>query len=130
MYRTILDQLTDGQLEWTELTNPYDITTIGSGSTGYKEGCHYKEYPIYYDSKKYASELKKKFPGLPEQQAIDRYVSLIEEYMENFEYVAGLLKLIPLPLSKILIKLGLLNLLNKHLTNQKKASEHFIAITK
>ena len=121
--RTLLDQLTDGQLEWAELTNPYDITTIASGSGGYKEGSDYKEYPIYHDSKRYASELKKKFPGAADQQAIDKFVSLIDEYMDGFDDIVGLLKLIPLPLSKILIKLGLVKVMNKHLANQRKTCE-------
>jgi len=121
--RTLLDQLTDGQLEWAELTNPYDITIIGSDSMGSKELGNYTEYPIYHDSKRFAVELKKKFPGIQEQQAIDSYVSLVEEYVAKFQEVLGLLKLLPLPLTKLFVKSGLINKMNKHLANQRKTSD-------
>ena len=105
--RTLLEQITDGQLEWTKLMNPYDITTIGSGET-------YREYPIYCDSARFASELKKRFPG-EEHGAIDQYVKLVEEHMKGYDDIVGALKLVPLPLAEFIIKTGVVKFLNKHL---------------
>merc|ERR1711990_308092 len=98
---------------------------------GYKEGGKHKEYPIYHDSKRFASEMKKKFPDPLDQQAIDSYVSLIDEHLENADTwmawrindVTGLLKLIPLPVAKLLIKLGFVKKMNKHLTKQRTTSD-------
>ena len=120
--RTLLDQLTDGQLEWAELTSPYDITTIGRGD-------NYREFPIYSDHVKYAEALKTKFPK-EEHQAIDKYVSLIYEHMNNYDDIVGALKLIPLSLANVLIKSGILKFLNKHLCSQKTTSETIRKLTK
>ena len=120
--RTLLDQITDGQLEWTKLLNPYDITTIGSGET-------YREYPIYCDSARFASELKKRFPR-EEHGAIDQYVKLVEEHMKGYDDIVGALKLVPLALAQLLIKTGVVKFLNKHLTNQRTTADVIRSLTK
>merc|ERR1719259_644078 len=92
--RTVTDQLTNGQLEWVKLSNPYDVVTIGQGSEK-------REYPIYADMKRYAKELKDRFPS-EEHAAIDKYIHLVRQHLKGNDVVFGAMRLIPLPLAKIL----------------------------
>ncbi|KAL5257799.1 hypothetical protein ACHWQZ_G012661 [Mnemiopsis leidyi] len=96
--RVLVDQLTDGQLEWAPLMNPFDRVTIGFGDD-------MREYPIYHDLERFAKELKLLFP-VEEHSAIDNYVKLVKEFSQLPKTITGILKLMPLPLTKLLLKLG------------------------
>ena len=96
--RVLVDQLTDGQLEWAPLMNPYDRVTIGLGDK-------MREYPIYHDLARFAHELKQIFP-FEEHTAIDEYVKLVKEYANSPKTITGVLKFMPIPLVKFLFKIG------------------------
>lgn len=63
----MLDQLTNGQLQWEPLENPYDQVVLGPPENR-------RRYPIYSGRKRFPEELKKCFPG--EEKAIDEYLKL------------------------------------------------------
>lgn len=63
----MLDQMTNGQLQWEPLDNPYDHVVLGPPENR-------RRYPIYSGRTRFAEELKKCFPG--EEKAIDEYVRL------------------------------------------------------
>ena len=63
----------------------------------------------------WASTLKEHFPN--EDQAIDGFLQILNEYGKGFDVVSGMCKLMPLPLSKFLFKLGLFDLVNKKFAN-------------
>lgn len=68
-FRCMLDQLTNGQLQWEPLNNPFDQVVLGRGDKK-------RTYPIYSGRGRFPQELKKYFPG--EEKAIDEYMRLIK----------------------------------------------------
>ncbi|XP_078522858.1 all-trans-retinol 13,14-reductase-like [Lissotriton helveticus] len=93
--RVIMDQLTEGQLQWAPMENPFDVVILGG--TG-------KQYPQYYGKNAYAEGLKKLFPQ--EAHAIDKYMKLVKGVSRCAPHMA-ILKLIPLPLALFLCRTGL-----------------------
>lgn len=67
--RFILDQITEGQLDWVALSSPFDIMVL-EGPSGRKE------FPMYSGEKAYIQGLKEKFPQ--EEAAIDKYIKLVK----------------------------------------------------
>lgn len=65
----MLDQMTDGQLQWEPLENPFDHVVIGPPENR-------RHYPIYSGRTRFPEELKKCFPG--EEKAIDEYLRLVK----------------------------------------------------
>ena len=63
----MLDNMTDGQLQWEPLDNPYDQVVLGPPENR-------RRYPIYSGRTRFPEELKKCFPG--EEKAIDDYIKL------------------------------------------------------
>lgn len=100
--RTLVDQVTDGQLEWAQLETEYDIVSIGYGDGQ-------KKYPLVSDELKWKTLLKKQFPG--EERAIDKYLEMVNE-CKDFDQIQGLLKLLPLWLSWIVVKSGLIHFIS------------------
>ena len=84
--------------------NVYTLVSIG-----YDEDKK-RQYPMVSDTKAWASTLKDHFPN--EHKAIDEFLKLMKEYGKGFEVCVGVSKMLPLPLSKVLIKLGFFNLIN------------------
>lgn len=68
-FRCMLDQLTNGQLQWEPLENPFDHVVLGPPENR-------RRYPIYSGRKRFLEELKKCFPG--EEKAIDEYMKLVK----------------------------------------------------
>ena len=83
-------------------------------SIGYEKD-KIRKYPMVSDTKAWASTLKEHFPD--EHKGIDGFIQLMDEYGKGYDDCAGLCKLLPLPLSNILIKLGLFDLINKKWAN-------------
>uniref|UniRef100_A0A3B3V223 All-trans-retinol 13,14-reductase n=1 Tax=Poecilia latipinna TaxID=48699 RepID=A0A3B3V223_9TELE len=106
-FRCMLDQMTNGQLQWEKLENPFDHVVLGPPENR-------RSYPIYSGSARYSEELKKRFPG--EEKAIDEYLKLVKvgfcDKTGRGIWVMAVLKLCPLPLAKFLIHTGLV----KHLS--------------
>lgn len=96
--RFILDQITEGQLNWVGLSSPFDIMIL-EGPSGRKE------FPMYSGEKAYIQGLKEKFPQ--EEAAIDKYIKLVKLVSRGVVH-AILLKILPLPVTHFLNKCGLL----------------------
>ncbi|KAL6476694.1 hypothetical protein MHYP_G00151930 [Metynnis hypsauchen] len=100
--RCISDQLTNGQLQWEPLDNPFDHVVLGPPENR-------RVYPIYSGKKRYAQELKKCFPG--EEKAIDEFIRLTKKCGQGV-WLMPVLKLIPSPIAKFLVYSGLINRLS------------------
>ncbi|CAG0892036.1 unnamed protein product [Darwinula stevensoni] len=98
--RTLLDQLTDGQLEFVPIDPVYDVLKLRylSEKSASYDFCSPKE--------RWISTLKKQFPG--EEEAVDKFIRYIEE-STSFIFVFGVVKFLPLWLSKLVIKLGIID---------------------
>lgn len=75
----MLDQMTDGQLQWEPLENPFDHVVIGPPENR-------RRYPIYSGRTRFPEELKKCFPG--EEAAIDEYLKLVKVGVCFFRYLS------------------------------------------
>lgn len=102
-FRCMLDQMSNGQLEWEPLENPFDHVLLGPPGNR-------RQYPIYSGGTRFTEELKKCFPG--EEKAIDEFIKLVKKTGRGVWFLA-LLKLLPLPLAKFLVHTGLV----KHLSS-------------
>ncbi|KAM3922620.1 all-trans-retinol 13,14-reductase-like [Leptodactylus fuscus] len=98
MFRVIMDQLTDGQLQWNRLGDQYDSIIIG-----------HKVFKIYAGKCEFPDTLKKQFPG--EEEAIDKFVTLMKTVVRHIPLLA-MLKMIPQYLALFLLKSGLLHRLS------------------
>ncbi|XP_068921856.1 all-trans-retinol 13,14-reductase [Petaurus breviceps papuanus] len=96
--RFFLDQISEGQLDWAYLGSPFDIVVL-EGPNGRRE------FPMYSGEKAYVQGLKEKFPH--EEAAIDKYMKMVKEVAKGTLHIA-LLKLIPLPMVRLLDRWGLL----------------------
>ncbi|KAK2508084.1 hypothetical protein MC885_005230 [Smutsia gigantea] len=103
--RFMLDQITEGQLDWAALSSPFDIMIL-EGPSGQKQ------FPMYSGEKAYVQGLKEKFPQ--EKAAIDKYIKLVKVVSRGVLH-AILLKLLPLPVVQLLSKCGLLTLFSPFL---------------
>ncbi|XP_054616332.1 all-trans-retinol 13,14-reductase [Dunckerocampus dactyliophorus] len=101
-FRCVVDQITNGQLQWDLLDNPFDHVVIGPPENR-------RRYPIYFGSTRFPAELKKCFPG--EEKAIDEYMRLVRTTARGVWHMV-LLKLFPAPLAKLLVHSGLLKTLS------------------
>lgn len=101
-FRVIVDQLTNGQLQWEPMDNPFDIVVLGPPENR-------RIYPIYSGRKRFAEELKKCFPG--EEKAIDEFISLVKKCGHG-AWLMVALKLMPSLLAKFLVYVGLVDRLS------------------
>ncbi|XP_046722843.1 all-trans-retinol 13,14-reductase-like [Silurus meridionalis] len=99
LFGCIVDQLTNGQLQWDPLENPFDHVVLGPPENR-------RIYPIYSGMERFPQELKKCFPG--EEKAIDEFVRLIQK-CGNSVWTMMMLKLLPFPVAKFLVYTGLAN---------------------
>ncbi|XP_068130840.1 all-trans-retinol 13,14-reductase-like [Hyperolius riggenbachi] len=98
--RIMIDQLTDGQLQWSLMDDPYDVLVIGKTSNG-------RRYNMRVGTQEYTDELKKAFPG--EERAIEGFMKLVTKVAGNIQHMA-VLKFLPLPIARFLCKTGLVSL--------------------
>ncbi|KAM6035018.1 all-trans-retinol 13,14-reductase isoform 2-T2 [Theristicus caerulescens] len=96
--RFMLDQLTEGQLEWARLPAVYDAVVLGEPGRG-------RTYRIYSGKKEYFQGLKEQFPG--EEAAIDEFERLVKS-VNRGTMLVGVLKMIPRALARLLCRSGLL----------------------
>ncbi|XP_068957145.1 all-trans-retinol 13,14-reductase-like isoform X2 [Petaurus breviceps papuanus] len=97
-HRFLLDQITEGQLDWVPMDSPFDVVML-EGPNGRRE------FPMYAGEKAYVQGLKEKFPH--EKAAIDKYMKMVKEVAKGSSHMTQL-KVIPLPVVKLLEKWGLL----------------------
>lgn len=100
----LMDQIADAQIEWAELDHVYDVVSIG-----YKE--ENRRFPVVVGCDRWKEELKKQFPN--EHEAIDKFFALVNE-VEGASFVYLILKTLPLWMSKLYIKSGLIHLTFKY----------------
>ncbi|KAM6180188.1 all-trans-retinol 13,14-reductase [Erethizon dorsatum] len=96
--RFILDQITEGQLDWAPLCSLFDMVVL-EGPDGRKE------FPMYSGKKAYIQGLKEKFPQ--EEAIIDKYMQLVKVVAHGAIH-AIILKFLPLPVAQLLSRCGLL----------------------
>ncbi|NWU49851.1 RETST reductase, partial [Dromas ardeola] len=96
--RFMVDQLTEGQLEWARLPAAYDTVVLGEPGCG-------RTYRIYSGKKEYFRALKEQFPG--EEAAIDEFERLVKS-VGHGTMLVGLLKMLPRVLATLLCRSGLL----------------------
>ncbi|XP_074973526.1 all-trans-retinol 13,14-reductase isoform X1 [Phalacrocorax aristotelis] len=96
--RFMLDQLTEGQLEWARLPAVYDAVVLGEPGGG-------RTYRIYSGKKEYFQGLKEQFPR--EGAAIDEFERLVKS-VSGRTVLLGFLKMIPRALATLLCRSGLL----------------------
>ncbi|KAG7221956.1 hypothetical protein INR49_028238 [Caranx melampygus] len=99
LLRIALDQITDGQLQFTRLGEHFDTLVLGQSDQR-------REYHIHAGKTKMAASLKKQFPG--EEQAIDEFMRLMKLAARRTPLIA-VLKMIPFWLVNFLACTGLLD---------------------
>jgi len=99
--KVLLDQITDGQLEWAPLEDTFDYASIGFGSDN-------RMYPVTAGADNWKAELKKHFPE--EHAAIDTFFAALQSE-KGTALIRILLKLLPLWVSKLAVYSGLVNML-------------------
>jgi len=101
--KTLLDQICEGQVEWSPLDDDFDVIQIGYGSDG-------RTYPVATGTEAWKSLLKKQFPE--EEKAINQYFGLLDASSKT-STIHGAMKLIPLWIVKIVLASGIM----KYFTN-------------
>lgn len=99
-FKTLVDQVSEGQIEWAPLEDAYDVVSIGYGNEN-------RKYPVLSGKENWQRSLKEAFPD--ESEAIDKFFDLLKE-ASGGSMVLGALKILPLWLVKIVIKTGLIHL--------------------
>lgn len=99
MMSFLVEQITEGQLQWDKLDNPFDTVILGDTRNG-------RRYELFFEESEYIAGLKKCFPD--ETKAIDRFMELVKICSNGGTFMV-LLKMIPLPLAKFFIRSGLLS---------------------
>ncbi|XP_063085720.1 all-trans-retinol 13,14-reductase isoform X1 [Cavia porcellus] len=96
--RFILDQITEGQLDWALLCPLFDMVVLERPDGR-------KEFPMYSGRKAYIQGLKEKFPQ--EEAVIDKYMQLVQAVSNGASQMI-ILKFLPLPVVQFLNRCGLL----------------------
>ncbi|NXB05847.1 RETST reductase, partial [Cnemophilus loriae] len=99
LMRFLVDQLTDGQLEWSRLPATFDAVVLGD-----PQGAG-KIYPMHSGEQEYFQTLKEHFPG--EEAAIDEFQRLVKSASRGV-VLLGILKMLPRFLAGLLIRSRLL----------------------
>ncbi|NXH47670.1 RETST reductase, partial [Dicaeum eximium] len=99
LMRFLVDQLTDGQLEWAPLPATYDVVVLGD-----PHGAG-KTFPIPSGRREYLRRLKEQFPG--EAAAIEEFQRLVQSASRGI-MLMGILKMLPRFLAGLLIRSRLL----------------------
>ncbi|KAM8723172.1 all-trans-retinol 13,14-reductase-like [Acanthopagrus schlegelii] len=99
LLRVALDQITEGQLQFTRLEQHFDSLLLGQPD-------QHREYHIHAGKTEMAANLKNQFPG--EEEAIDEYMRLMKLASRQTPLIA-ILKIIPYWLVNFLVRTGLLH---------------------
>ncbi|CAG5898276.1 unnamed protein product [Menidia menidia] len=99
LLKVALDQITEGQLQFTKLEQHYDTVFLGPPDQR-------REYHIHAGKTEMAASLKKQFPG--EEGAIDEFMRLMKLSSRRTPLIAAL-KIIPSWLVTVLVRTGLLH---------------------
>ncbi|KAF1380098.1 hypothetical protein PFLUV_G00182960 [Perca fluviatilis] len=99
LLRVALDQITEGQLQFTQLEQHFDTLILGQPDQR-------REYHIHAGKTEMADSLKQQFPG--EEGAIDEFMRLMKLASRRTPLIA-ILKIIPYRLANFLARTGLLD---------------------
>uniref|UniRef100_UPI0037E72136 all-trans-retinol 13,14-reductase-like n=1 Tax=Semicossyphus pulcher TaxID=241346 RepID=UPI0037E72136 len=99
LLRVALDQITEGQLQFTRLEQHFDTLILGQQDQR-------REFHIHAGKTEMAASLKKQFPG--EEDAIDEFMRLMKLAARRTPLIA-VLKMIPFWLVNFLVRTGLLH---------------------
>lgn len=100
--RTYVDHITNGQLEWTPLSESYDEVIFA------EKDKDVRRYPVYSGKDKWEASLKKTFPE--ESANIEKFFKLVYEVQKG-QKTSMIVKFIPLWSVKLLEATGLINLI-------------------
>lgn len=95
--RMLVDQITDGGLQWEPLDEVFDTVAIGER--------YERKYPIIAGREKLCSSLIEKFPD--DEKAIRKYFSMLKE-ARKAQMAVAVVKCIPSWLNKVVIATGLM----------------------
>lgn len=102
--KLLIDQITEGQLEWCDLIDEFDVVALG-------EPGKQKLFPFRAGGYEvYKKALMENFPR--EEAAIDKYIALLKEVRRNMMGMM-MVKVMPKWIVKLLIATGLINVLTK-----------------
>ena len=110
-FKFMLDQISDGQLQWVPLEDDYDCVVIGDPSKGEEV----KKYPIMTGREEFISNLLQHFPSPEDSQSISKYMALLAEVRKEMLGFVGL-KFMPAWMGRVLIHTGLLKFFTKFFT--------------
>eukprot|EP00095_Tigriopus_kingsejongensis_P004126 snap_masked-scaffold122_size333723-processed-gene-2.17 protein:Tk04126 transcript:snap_masked-scaffold122_size333723-processed-gene-2.17-mRNA-1 annotation:"hypothetical protein BRAFLDRAFT_119025" len=99
--RTLVDQLTEGQLDWIRLDPTHDIVSIGYNLADRVN------YPVVSGPENWKNVLKERFPD--ETVAVDEFFRLLTQF-GHFDVVSGALKLLPAWVSSLAVRTRLVQL--------------------
>ncbi|XP_003964437.1 all-trans-retinol 13,14-reductase-like [Takifugu rubripes] len=99
LLKVALDQITEGQLQFTQLEEHFDTLLLGPPDQR-------REYHIHAGKTEMAASLKKQFPG--EEDAIDEFMKLMKTASQQTPLVA-ILKIIPYWMVNFLVWTGFLD---------------------
>ncbi|XP_059494671.1 all-trans-retinol 13,14-reductase [Stegostoma tigrinum] len=99
LLRVIIDQITDGQLEWIQMDNQYDTIILGKNE-------NLRKYELRRGKQEFIDALKRQFPH--EEKAIDKFMKLVKQVSKQVPLIA-VLKMIPFPLAKFLVRTGMVH---------------------
>jgi all-trans-retinol 13,14-reductase len=99
----LVDQISEGQIEWDKLEDDFDVVSIGYGEDN-------RRYPVCEDLDKWSKKLKKQFPD--EETGIDEFVKLVKLGKGVVKHRI-ILKMLPLWLSLFLVNTGIVHFFTK-----------------
>ncbi|NXS55151.1 RETST reductase, partial [Brachypteracias leptosomus] len=98
--RLLLEQLTEGQLQWARLPPAYDAVVLGEPGAA-------RTYRLRAGQREYFQTLKEQFPG--EEAAIEEFERLLKNVHWSL-VLLGVLKMVPRVVAALLCRSGLLHL--------------------
>ncbi|XP_067869081.1 all-trans-retinol 13,14-reductase isoform X3 [Heterodontus francisci] len=99
LLRVIIDQITEGQVEWIRMDDQYDTIILGKS-----DSC--RIYKLHRGKQEFVNALKRQFPQ--EEQAIEKFMELVKQVSKQVPLMA-ILKTIPFPLAKFLVSTGIIH---------------------
>ncbi|CAL4152973.1 unnamed protein product, partial [Meganyctiphanes norvegica] len=113
--KTLLDQITKGQLQWADLDEKYDEIVFA------EDGKEIRKYPVSLGKDVWQNDLKRRFPE--EEENIDKFFKLLESVRRGFKN-SMVVKLVPLWVVKLLDVTGLIHkMTNFYKWNAKSVKE-------
>ncbi|XP_078671245.1 all-trans-retinol 13,14-reductase-like [Branchiostoma floridae x Branchiostoma belcheri] len=114
--RVLLDQITEGQLQWACLEDDYDVAVLGTPDQR-------RWIPIRRGGEQYRRELLKHFPG--EEQAVQTFLRKTKEVADGSDILAAL-KILPLWVCKVLVKTGIVYVLNSFFRYMSRSTKEVL----